>query len=131
MFICHNYGSICCFIYRSLFCAEKSRRPTRAETRSQACLTSAWSTDSLPSLCTGWSNGSVCFFFISYCTLKLLNAYNTKQLQIKNTCYNVNGIMVFSISILDLPDIYQLGSLLLLEPVEHLSPADLKTPSAL
>lgn len=39
--------------------------------------------------------------------------------------------MVFSISSLDLPDIYQLGSLLLLEPGEHLSPADLKTLSAL
>lgn len=67
-----------------LFHAEGNRTSTREDTRSQACLTSAWSTDSLPSLCTGWSKGSVCFFFISYCTLKLLNAYEAKQFKMKN-----------------------------------------------
>lgn len=41
------------------------------------------------------------------------------------------GIIVFCISTSALPDIYQFGSLLLLEPAEHLSPADLKTLSAL
>lgn len=61
-------------------CAEECSELTLAETRSHACLTSAWSTDSLPSLCTGWSSGSVCFFLISYCTLKFLNACRTKDI---------------------------------------------------
>lgn len=52
---------------------------TLADTRSQACLTKAWSTDSFPSRCTGCSSGSVCFFFISYCTLKFLKACQTAK----------------------------------------------------
>lgn len=116
-------------------CAEVCSRLTLADTRSHACLTRAWSTDSFPSLFTGWSSGSVCFFFISYCTRKLLNACRNKRIKWERRVVRVDKCLLCNralcLSRPDSPDICQWGFPLLPEPAAHLSPADLKTPSAL